>query len=371
MVEVRLEGVSKVFDGRVAAVRDIDLTIESGEFMVLLGPSGSGKTTILYMVAGLYKPTSGRIYFDDEDVTDVPPMKRNVGLVFQNYALYPHMKVYDNIAFPLKIRRAPEDIVREKVKEVASMLRIDHLLDRYPWQLSGGQQQRVAIARALVKEPRVLLLDEPLSNLDALLRLHVRSELKKLQKQLGLTTIHVTHDQGEAMALADRIAVINEGRLQQIGPPRKVFDSPYNTFVAGFLGTPPMNLLEGTLDREEPVAYVKGGEVEVPEDLFAKAKKLGVEEAIVGFRPEYTRITLDPPGIPGRIYTVEPMGKEILVVIEVGEEGESELVRVVTDYTAGSKLQKALSSESLVYIRPIKEYVRLFHPESRISLEYL
>ncbi len=371
MVEVRLENVSKVFDGRVAAVRDVNLVIESGEFMVLLGPSGSGKTTILYMIAGLYKPTSGRIYFDGEDVTDVPPMKRNVGLVFQNYALYPHMKVYDNIAFPLRIRKEPEDVIREKVKEVASMLRIDHLLDRYPWQLSGGQQQRVAIARALVKEPKVLLLDEPLSNLDALLRLHVRSELKKLQKQLGLTTVHVTHDQSEAMALADRIAVINEGRLQQIGPPRKVFDSPYNTFVAGFLGTPPMNLLRGTLDREEPVAYVKGGEVEVPEQLHEKARKLGIEEAIVGFRPEYSRIALEPPGIPGRVYTVEPMGKELLVVVEVGEEGEGELVRILTDYSTGAKLQKAVTSESLIYVRPLKEHVRLFHPETKVSLEYL
>ena len=370
MVEVRLVDVTKVFDGRVAAVRNVNLTIESGEFMVLLGPSGSGKTTILYMIAGLYKPTSGRIYFDDEDVTDVPPMNRNVGLVFQNYALYPHMKVYDNIAFPLRIRGESDQVIREKVKDVASMLRIDHLLDRYPWQLSGGQQQRVAIARALVKEPRVLLLDEPLSNLDALLRIHVRSELKKLQRELGLTTVHVTHDKGEAMALADRVAVISEGRLQQVGPPREVFEQPYNTFVAGFLGTPPMNLLKGTLDPEEPLAYVKGGEVGVPEYLYGKARRLGLEEVVIGFRPEFTRIALEPPGIPGKIYTLEPLGKDLLVVVEVGEEGEEELVRIVSDYTLAKKLQGAIRNGETVYIRPLKDYVRIFNPENGVSVHY-
>ncbi len=372
MVEVRLEGVTKIFDGRVVAVRDVNLTIESGEFMVLLGPSGSGKSTILYMIAGIYKPTRGRILFDGRDVTHKPPMERNVGMVFQNYALYPHMRVYDNIAFPLRIRRMPEDEIARRVKSVAEMLRIGHLLDRYPWQLSGGQQQRVAIARALVKEPQVLLLDEPLSNLDALLRIHVRSELKRLQRKLGITTIHVTHDQSEAMAIADRIALINEGRVQQVGRPDDVYREPVNTFVASFLGTPPMNLLEATLDPEAPIAYLSGGSLRVPEKLHKRAVELGLDKAIVGFRPEDAKIVIDSEeGIPGKIYTVEPMGRDLLVVVQVGEEGSEELVRLIMPMESHQMLSRLLETGQTVRIIVNTQGVRLFHPETGKSLSYL
>ncbi|RLF66263.1 MAG: sugar ABC transporter ATP-binding protein, partial [Thermoplasmata archaeon] len=194
MVNITLDNVTKKF-GRVIAVNEASFKVNDGEFWVLLGPSGSGKTTLLYLISGIYKPTSGRIYFDDVDVTEMPPSERNVGLVFQNYALYPHMTVYENIAFPLRIQKRPQDEIDKKVREIAKMLHIENLLERYPAQLSGGQQQRVALARALVKEPSVLLLDEPLSNLDALLRLYIRAELKRLQRDLGITAIYVTHDQ--------------------------------------------------------------------------------------------------------------------------------------------------------------------------------
>ncbi len=372
MVEVKLDGVTKVFDGRVVAVRDVNLVIESGEFMVLLGPSGSGKSTILYMIAGIYKPTKGKILFDGKDVTDKPPMERNVGLVFQNYALYPHMKVYDNIAFPLRIRRVPEKEIRERVRRVSEMLRISHLLDRYPWQLSGGQQQRVAIARALVKEPQVLLLDEPLSNLDALLRIHVRSELKRLQKRLGITTIHVTHDQSEAMAMADRVALINEGRVQQVGKPEDVYEEPVNTFVASFLGNPPMNLIEARLDPEEPVAYVARGRVEISRDLHRKAVMLGLEKAILGFRPEGARLVVESEwGIPGKIYTVEPLGRDLLVVVQVGEEGSEELVRLIAPPERYETLISLMESGSTVKVLPDPRKVKLFHPETGKSLAYL
>ena len=372
MVEVRLERVSKIFDGKVVAVKDVDLVIESGEFMVLLGPSGSGKSTILYMIAGIYKPTRGRILFDGKDVTDKPPMERNVGLVFQNYALYPHMKVYDNIAFPLRIRRVPEREIRERVRRVSEMLRISHLLDRYPWQLSGGQQQRVAIARALVKEPQVLLLDEPLSNLDALLRIHVRSELKRLQKKLGITTIHVTHDQSEAMAIADRVALINEGRVQQVGKPEEVYGEPVNTFVASFLGNPPMNLIEARLDPEEPIAYVAGGRVEISRELHRKAVLMGLEKVMLGFRPEGAKLVVESEwGIPGKIYTVEPLGRDLLVVVQVGGEGSEELVRLIAPPERYEALTALLESGSTVKVLPDPRRIKLFHPETGKSLTYL
>ncbi len=325
------------------------------------------------MIAGIYKPTRGSILFDGKDVTNLPPMERNVGMVFQNYALYPHMKVYDNIAFPLRIRKTPEDDIRVRVKRVSEMLRISHLLDRYPWQLSGGQQQRVAIARALVKEPRVLLLDEPLSNLDALLRIHVRSELKRLQKKLGITTIHVTHDQGEAMAIADRIALINEGRVQQVGPPERVYNEPYNSFVASFLGTPPMNILEATIDPVEPLAYVKGGLIRLPTGLHEKARNLGLEKVLLGFRPEHAtlRIAADAEeGIPGRVYTVEPMGRELLVVVQVGEEGSEELIRLLAPLERASMLTTLSEKGELVKVYPNPGHIKLFNPDTGKSISY-
>ncbi len=366
MVVVKLVKVTKIFRGGVIGVKDIDLTINHGEFMALLGPSGSGKSTTLYLIAGIYKPTSGRIYFDDRDVTYLPPKDRNIGLVFQNWALYPHMKVYENIAFPLRLKKLPENEVRKKVIEVAKMLKIDKLLDRYPWQLSGGQQQRVAIARALVKEPDVLLLDEPLSNLDAVLRISVRAELKRLQKQLGITTIYVTHDQAEALAMADRIALINEGRIVQIGTPEEVYNKPATIFVGGFLGNPPMNFLEAEVEKKDHMIMLRIGEhlITAPKQYWEIIEKLDLKKVIVGFRPEDTLIkpeTMDTICLPGKIYGVEPLGRENIVVAQIGDE----LVKIVT----GRRI--SLNLDQLVWICPVSEKIVLFDPATGKSLERL
>ena len=240
---VELKGLRKEF-GDVKAVNGVDLSIQQGEFVVILGPSGCGKTTLMRMIAGLERPTEGEVIIGERNVTPLPPRAREIAMVFQSYALYPHMTVFDNIAFPLKARKTPKMEIEEKVKWAASILGIQRLLDRKPRQLSGGERQRVALARALVKEPAVMLLDEPLSNLDAKLRVSARDELQRFQRNLGITTIFVTHDQIEAMGLGDRIAVMNAGQVRQVGEPQEIYDDPADTFVATFLGSPPMNLLE-------------------------------------------------------------------------------------------------------------------------------
>ncbi len=258
MAKVILKNVTKKF-GNVIAVSNENLSVNDGEFLVLLGPSGCGKTTTLRLIAGLEEPTSGEIYIGDKLVNDVAPKDRDIAMVFQNYALYPHMNVYQNVSFGLRLRRVSKDEIDKRVNKVAEMLEIAHLLNRKPKELSGGQRQRVAVARAVVRNPRVYLMDEPLSNLDAKLRVQTRAELIHLHKQLGVTTIYVTHDQVEAMTLGDRVVVINKGKIQQVGAPKEVFDRPVNRFVAGFVGTPPMNFID--------VEIVKKGE-----DLYAHSK---------------------------------------------------------------------------------------------------
>ena len=252
MAAVTLEALWKRF-GNVVAVRDLSLSIRDGEFVALLGPSGCGKTTILLLLAGLYRPSRGQIAFDGVTVNDLPPKARNVGLVFQSYALYPHMSVSNNIAFPLKLSRVTNAEIRERVSTVAARVRIADLLDRKPGQLSGGQQQRVALCRALVKEPQLLLLDEPLSNLDARLRVETRGEIKRLQREFRITTILVTHDQVEAMSMADRVAVLENGSLRQYGTPDELYRRPGNLSVASFIGDPPMNLVEGSYEMKDGV----------------------------------------------------------------------------------------------------------------------
>lgn len=243
MAQVESRGIKRYF-GQVKAVDGVDLYTEEGEFLVLLGPSGCGKTTLLRLIAGLEKPTAGEVLFDGQVVNDLPPRARRVAMVFQSYALYPHMMVFKNIAFPLRSQRMQKEAIKAKVEWAAGMFGIDHLLHRKPRELSGGERQRVALARAVVREPTVFLLDEPLSNLDAKLRASARDELKELQKRIGITTIYVTHDQAEAMGMGDRIVVMNQGRVRQIGTPREVYHEPVDTFVATFLGSPPMNLIE-------------------------------------------------------------------------------------------------------------------------------
>lgn len=318
MVEVKLESVTKKF-GNVTAVDDLNLIIDDGEFVALLGPSGCGKTTTLLMIAGIYKPTSGLICFDNQVVNDIEPKDRKIGMVFQSYALYPHMTVFDNIAFPLKLKNVPKDIIKRKVKEVAEILRIERLLDRKPAQLSGGQQQRVALARALAKEPLLFLMDEPLSNLDAKLRIEMRGELKRLQKELKITTIYVTHDQIEAMTMADRVAVMDAGKLQQFGSPEELYDNPSNTFVAGFIGSPPMNLIEASLIERDNTLLLDMGptSLTLEDKMYKLIKELKVRgEVIMGIRPE--DIEISDEGIEGEVYITEPTGKDLLIDVKLG-----------------------------------------------------
>src|SRR5215210_4113778 len=248
MAEIRIEGIVKIFDKKVRAVDGVDVTIADREFMVLLGPSGCGKTTLLRMIAGLEFPDGGRIMIGDRDVTDLPPRRRDIAMVFQSYAVFPHMTVYDNIAFGLKMHGAPKAEIKRKVEHAAELVQLSPYLARYSAQLSGGQRQRVAVARAIVMEPAVLLMDEPLSNLDALLRLNFRSELKKLVHEIKTTTIYVTHDQVEALSLGDRIAVMRDGVIAQVDAPMAVYDRPATQFVGSFIGSPPMNFLRGQIE---------------------------------------------------------------------------------------------------------------------------
>jgi len=334
MVEVIIENVRKVFGGNVVALDNVNIKIKDGEFFVLLGPSGSGKTTLLRCIAGLEKPDQGRIIIGDKVVFDaekkiyLSPKDRDIAMVFQNYALYPHMKVFDNIAFPLVVRRRELGLTKEDIRKrviwVAKMLNIDNLLDRYPRQLSGGQQQRVALARALVRNPNLFLMDEPLSNIDAKLRVMMRSELKKLQKELGITTIYVTHDQAEAMTMADRVAVLNKGRIMQIGTPSELYHKPKNLFVAGFIGSPPMNFIDVTLKEIKEGYVLDAGEfqVKLPKELAEIiVKKTKSTELILGIRPEDIIVSKEPveDAFVAEIYVVEPLGSHTIVNIKIGD----------------------------------------------------
>jgi multiple sugar transport system ATP-binding protein len=315
VAEVSLIHVSKRFGTAAAAVDDLTINIPDRELMVLLGPSGCGKTTGLRMIAGLEQPDAGEIRIAGQRVNEVEPKDRDVALVFQSYALYPHMTVRDNMLYPLKVRRMSGADRERRVKQAAELLRITNLLDRKPRQLSGGEQQRVALGRAIVREPRVFLMDEPLSNLDAKLRVHTRAELKALQKQLGTTTVFVTHDQAEAMTLADRIAVMNAGALQQVGTPDDVYDRPANLFVAQFIGSPPMNTL--AVSRVDGQLVTEGGwRFPVPRKLT-----LPDEALTVGIRPEDLRLDLTGTdgGFPATVFVSEPLGNEVIVNVQIGE----------------------------------------------------
>ena len=303
MPSVSFESVTKRFDAGAVAVDNLSLEVHDGEFMILVGSSGCGKTTALRMIAGLERPTAGAIRIGEQVVNEVSAKDRDIAMVFQNYALYPHMTVARNLGYPLRQRHVARAEVERRVGEVARMLGLAELLKRRPAQLSGGQRQRVAMGRALVREPDVFLLDEPLSNLDAKLRVQMRAELKRLHARLGITTIYVTHDQVEAMTLGHRIAVMSEGRLQQIGAPQEVYDAPRNVFVAGFIGSPPMNLLRGRV-RE---GRVRAGDLE----LDCRAPD---GEVIVGLRPEALQRTgAEGPGLELEVAVVEPMGDEVVV----------------------------------------------------------
>jgi multiple sugar transport system ATP-binding protein len=310
-MRVSLQEIHKSF-GQVDVVKGLNLEIADGEFLVLLGPSGCGKTTALRMVAGLETVTAGRIFIGERDVTTVLPKYRDVAMVFQSYALYPHMTVAENIGYPLKLRDVPKAEQDARIKEAAAKVHLEDYLDRYPRQLSGGQRQRVALARAIVRRPSLFLMDEPLSNLDAKLRGYMRSELKRLQADLGVTTIYVTHDQIEAMTLAHRVAVMNKGVVQQIASPREIYDDPANLFVAGFIGSPPMNTLHGAL-RDGSFALAEGR-------IDVGGSYAPTDDIILGFRPEDARIVAPEAGdLKATAFACELTGNETIVTCSLGD----------------------------------------------------
>ncbi len=360
MSKVRLEGINKIFGKNVIACSDINLEIEDGEFISLLGPSGCGKTTILNIIAGLEKPTSGKIFFGDSVVNDLMPGDRNVAMVFQNYALYPHMNIEDNLQFGLKLKRVNKEERRRQVLEIAEMLSIEHLLDRKPRELSGGQRQRVALGRALVRRPDLFLLDEPLSNLDAKLRVIMRAEMHKLHRRLSTTTIYVTHDQIEAMTMSDRIAVMKDGRLQHVGSPSEVYNRPGNCFVAGFVGTPSMNFIDGELQSEHEVSYLDFGFGMLrlqPEIETVLNQKLALKKVIVGVRPEDITITNsgDQKGLPGEISLVELLGANQLVHLDCKGKTLVVLAGVNLICSIGDKVEILFNQKRLNFFDPLSE----------------
>ncbi len=314
-MKVTIEHLTKRFDS-MTAVNNFTMTFEDGKLIALLGPSGCGKSTLLNMLSGILPVTEGKIYFDEEDVTDMPPQDRGVGLVFQNYALYPHMSVLENIAFPLEIKKVDKKEREEKALEMAKLVHVDQLLDRKPKQLSGGQQQRVAIARALIKQPRLLLLDEPLSNLDARLRLEMREEIRRIQLETGVTTIFVTHDQEEAMSISDKIVLMKDGLLQQEDGPQELYDDPSNLFVANFLGNPPINNLNGYIKDGYFVLDDDSGKIKINNPNAKDGQK-----AVMGIRAESVMISQDEDhdfeAIVKQRYT---MGKEELAFLNIGNQ---------------------------------------------------
>ncbi|MEA3459095.1 MAG: ABC transporter ATP-binding protein [Chloroflexota bacterium] len=362
MATVTYEHVTKHF-GEVVAVEDLNLGIEDKEFLVLLGPSGCGKTTTLRLLAGLEEPTAGNVYIGGRLVNDVPPKDRDIAMVFQSYALYPHMNVYDNMAFGLKLRKTPKKEIDRRVHESAKMLGIDNLLDRKPKQLSGGQRQRVAVGRAIVREPRVFLMDEPLSNLDAKLRVHARAELSKLHQRLGTTWIYVTHDQVEAMTMGTRIAVQRDGVLRQVGKPQELYSSPNNLFVAGFIGSPAMNFFDVTLVSEDGELYAKRDAFKVQvaptkrEALLACGKK----EVILGIRPpdlhapRFVPPEVNKAPIKALVEVIEPMGNEVHLHLLTGKQSFVAVVDPRTRVSLGQEIEAIANADNFHFFDPEME----------------
>ncbi|MEM0024480.1 MAG: ABC transporter ATP-binding protein [Thermofilaceae archaeon] len=352
MVRVSVRNLWMRF-GDVTALKNISLEVNEGELVTLLGPSGCGKTTLLRIIAGLYKPTSGRVYFDNEDVTDKPPWERNVGLVFQDYALWPHMTVFDNIVYGLKRRGVPKSEINERVENVSSLLGISELLKRYPHQLSGGQQQRVALARALVINPSVLLLDEPLSNLDAKIRVNVRTEIRKLQKKLKITTIYVTHDQEEALVLSDRVAVMRMGEVEQVGTPFEVYYNPGSAYVADFIGQ--VNMLQGevrsTREGEVLLETAIGPLLARSYDAFQPGSK-----AYAVFRPEYVEVLREPSddfnAFQGVVDVIQFLGNMVRVEVRINDVP----LKVEIHKPLNFKLPQV---EERIYLRVPPEHIRV------------
>jgi multiple sugar transport system ATP-binding protein len=332
MAEIKIENVTKRF-GDLVAVNKASLTVTDREFVVLLGPSGCGKTTLLRAIAGLGMADEGRISIGERDVTYLPPRQRQISMVFQSYAIFPHMKVYDNIAFGLRMNKFAREETERRVHEAAELLHIEDFLDRYPDKLSGGQRQRVAVARAIAMQSEVILMDEPLSNLDALLRLEMRAELKRLLREIEATTIYVTHDQIEALSMGDRIAVMKDGVIQQVDHPSTIYDMPANQFIGGFIGNPPMNFMAGQVQRENGNVTVRIGDFDLtPADaMLPILRSYDGAPIVVGIRAENME-TLDQPAgdaLKVRVLVVEPLGSQNLLTVEIGED----IVKVATHPT--------------------------------------
>ncbi|MDD2681325.1 MAG: sn-glycerol-3-phosphate ABC transporter ATP-binding protein UgpC [Bacilli bacterium] len=367
MATVTLKNMNKVYDGNVHAVIDFNLQVKDKEFIVLVGPSGCGKTTTLRMVAGLEDITSGELRIDEEVVNDVAPKDRNIAMVFQNYALYPHMTVYDNMAFGLKLRKFGRDEIDRKVNRAAEILGLKALLDRRPKALSGGQRQRVALGRAIVRDAKVFLMDEPLSNLDAKLRVQMRSEIIKLTENLGITTIYVTHDQIEAMTMATRIVVMKDGLIQQVGTPKDIYDNPDNIFVGGFIGTPPMNFLEGYVSEEKK--FVIGDHkkgflmIDIPDDKYEIVKKHSLIEKpiVMGIRPEdiydqpeeFSKYTGAVHKF--KVEVAELLGPETQIYAEIAGQNIVAKVDARIDLRMGDEVELALNMKKAHFFDPETE----------------
>jgi ABC-type sugar transport system ATPase subunit len=355
-MDVRFEKLTRRF-GAVTAVDALDLEIRDGELVALLGPSGCGKTTTLLMTAGIYRPTSGAIYFGERRVDHLLPRDRGIGMVFQNYALYPHMTVEENIGFPLELRgRIPRDERARRVRAAAERVKVHELLARRPAQLSGGQQQRVALARALVKEPDILLLDEPLSNLDARLRHTMRAEIKRLQQELKITSIFVTHDQLEALTMADRIALMMDGKLAAYGTPDDLYERPESRFVAEFIGNPPMNFLDAEVARADGQVVARNAGVQVPlaNGLAERLSLNGApRQVVLGIRPEHLTVgPTEPANARGEVYMVEPMGREQVIDVRIGEHALQVIVPASQTLRVGEPVGLAFDASKLHLFDP-------------------
>jgi multiple sugar transport system ATP-binding protein len=362
MAEVRLKNICKHFDD-VVAVDDFNISIKDKEFVVLVGPSGCGKTTTLRMIAGLESITSGDVFIGDNLINKLPAKDRNIAMVFQNYALYPHMTVFNNMAFALEMRKTSKDEIKQRVREAAEILKIEHLLSRKPKQLSGGQRQRVAVGRAIVRKPEVFLFDEPLSNLDAKLRVQTRLELKKLHERLATTAVYVTHDQIEAMTMGDRIVVMRDGHIQQIGSPLELYDTPANKFVAGFIGSPSMNFFDAELTGAGDGISLQAGQIRIdlPSEISQQLADYNQKRIAVGIRPEDLIINTEhAPGktIQGTVEVVEPVGNETYVALNAGS----------FSLTAAVGRKTIIKTHSNLVIEPTLENLHLFDFESEIAI---